>query len=581
MEIQKKWRVKIMTVKRPNVVFVITDDQGYGDLGCTGNDMIQTPNIDQLHQESVRFTNFHVGPTCAPTRAGLMTGHYHNSTGVWHTIGGRSLLRRNEVSLAEVFRANGYKTGIFGKWHLGDNYPYRPHDRGFDEAIVHGGGGIGQTPDYWGNDYFDDTYFDKGKPRKFEGYCTDVFFQLGMDFIERHKDENFFCYIPTNAPHSPLQVDDKYADMYRGKVPEDRAKFYGMITNIDENVGKLRKKLEQLGLAENTIFIFMTDNGTATGCSLDKNGFVVDGYNAGMRGRKGSPYDGGHRVPFFLHWSSRGYDKGTDINELTANVDFMPTLIELCGLETSSSLQFDGRSLVPLMDGRQHEWEDRAVVTDSQRVPNPIKWKDSAVMRGDWRLIRGKELYNVKDDPEQRIDIADQHPDVVEQLRQDYEVWWEKVSKQFDEEIPISIGTEFEKVTRINSHDWRGDAGDIAWNQILIRKGKICNSYVEIDVESEGKYSFELRRWPEEEGRKITEGIPGEIDLYSGGRAIPIRKATIEIAGLTDTKPVTDQDVSVTFELTLPKGPTHLQTYFEDAEGNVLGAYYVYIKKIS
>jgi arylsulfatase A-like enzyme len=567
---------------RPNIVFVITDDQGYGDLGCTGNTIVQTPHIDKLYGESIRFTDYHVGPTCAPTRAGLMTGHYHNSTGVWHTIGGRSLLRKDEVSLANVFRDNGYKTGIFGKWHLGDNYPYRPQDRGFDEAVVHGGGGIGQTPDYWGNDYFDDTYYDQGVPKKFTGYCTDVWFRLGLDFIERHQDEPFVCYIPTNAPHSPFQVEERYEDLYRGKVPENRAKFYGMITNIDENVGGLRRRLEELNLADNTLFVFMTDNGTAEGCDLDAHGFVTGGYNCGMRGRKSSPYDGGHRVPFFLHWPEGGYTTGMDIDNLTSYVDFMPTLIDMCQLAIPETLAFDGTSLVPLlMNEQSHHLGERAVVTDSQRVPDPIKWKDSAVMCGRWRLINGKELYHLESDPEQRLDVSGQHPDVVGKLRLDYEAWWEKVSRQFNEEIPISIGSAYEPITRINSHDWRGGVGDCAWNQGEIRAGKICNSYVEVYIEADGLYSFELRRWPEEEGSDITAGLPGELTgWFSGGKALPIIKAAISIQNYEAISPVTDEDQQITFTAELTAGPAHLQTYLEDAEGNIRGAYYVYVRKL-
>jgi arylsulfatase A-like enzyme len=571
----------MMPAGKPNIVFVITDDQGYGDLGCNGNTIIQTPHINKLYEESIRFTDYHVGPTCAPTRAGLMTGHYHNSTGVWHTIGGRSLLRKDEVSLAKVFGDNGYATGIFGKWHLGDNYPYRPQDRGFKEAVVHGGGGIGQTPDYWGNDYFDDTYYDQGVPRKFTGYCTDVWFRLGLDFIERHKDEPFVCYIPTNAPHSPYQVEERYENLYRGRVPENRAKFYGMITNIDENVGGLRRRLEELGLADNTLFVFMTDNGTAEGCDLDGQGFVTGGYNSGMRGKKSSPYDGGHRVPFFLHWPEGGYTTGKDIDSLTSYVDFMPTLIEMCQLTIPETLSFDGTSLVPLLANGPERWAERAVVTDSQRVPDPIKWKASAVMCGKWRLINGKELYQLESDPGQRQDIAGQHPDVVEKLRLEYEVWWEKVSRQFNEEIPISIGSAHEPVTRINSHDWRGDAGDCAWNQGEIRAGKICNSYVEIDIETDGLYSFELRRWPEEEGSDITAGLPGELKgWFSGGKALPIIKAAISIQNYEAVSPVTDEDQQITFTAELTAGPTHLQTYLEDAEGNIRGAYYVYVRKL-
>ncbi|MGB2821551.1 MAG: arylsulfatase, partial [Phycisphaerae bacterium] len=281
---------------KPNVVLVITDDQGYGDLGCHGNEVIRTPNIDRLHGESVRLTNFHVGPTCAPTRAGLMTGRYCNCTGVWHTIAGRSLIRRDEVTMADVFAAGGYRTGIFGKWHLGDNYPFRPQDRGFQDVLVHGGGGVSQTPDYWGNDYFDDTYFRSGVPESCTGYCTDVWFDEAMKFIEAGRDRPFFCYLPTNAPHGPYNVADSYSRPYRGLIPDQRANFYGMITNIDDNVGRLRAKLAELGIEENTILIWMTDNGTSAGCSLDENEFVREGFNAGMRGMKGSAYDGGHRT---------------------------------------------------------------------------------------------------------------------------------------------------------------------------------------------------------------------------------------------------------------------------------------------
>lgn len=563
---------------KPNIVFVITDDHGYGDVGCHGNPVIKTPHIDKLYEESIRFTDFHVGPTCAPTRAGIMTGRYHNSTGVWHTLGGRSLLRRTEVTLADVFKANGYKTGLFGKWHLGDNYPYRPYDRGFEEAVFHGGGGVGQTPDYWGNDYFDDTYFDKGKPRKFEGYCTDVWFSLGMDFIERNKNNPFFCYIATNAPHTPLQVEDKYIDMYRDKVPEHRARYYGMITNIDENIGKLRKRLDELGLAENTIFIFMTDNGTASGCETDSQGFVVSGYNAGMRGIKCSPYEGGHRVIFFLHWPKGGYVHGNDVDELTAYIDFMPTLIELCGLDVPIKLDLHGRSLVPLMNGHNDKWEERTVITDSQRVLNPIKWKDSAVMRGKLRLVNGRELYDIRKDPEQRQDISARYPSIVEELRRDYEIWWDMVSARFGEEIPIVIGSEHEKMSVLTIHDVRGDMDQCAWNQGEIRKGKICNSYWEVEIARDGIYSFELRRWPREADMKITEGIPGEIkDWFSGGVAIPVTRARIRIGDYEASRDISGDEKGVIFEVSLKKGLTHLQTWFEDAEGNERGAYYVYV----
>ncbi|MBT5536454.1 arylsulfatase, partial [Candidatus Poribacteria bacterium] len=400
--------------RKPNVVFVITDDQGYGDLACHGNPVIHTPNLDEMHGESVRLTNFHVGPTCAPTRAGLMTGRYCNCTGVWHTIGGRSLLRKDEVTMGDVFRAGGYRTGMFGKWHLGDNYPFRPHDRGFDEAVYHGGGGVSQTPDHWGNDYFDDTYMVNGEPTKFEGYCTDVWFDQAMAFIERSADAPFLCYVSTNAPHGPFRVADSYSRRYRGRVPDARARFYGMITNIDENLARLRAKLRDLDIERDTILIFMTDNGTAAGCGLDRDGFVRDGYNAGMRGVKGSEYDGGHRVTFFMRWPAGGLTEGRDVDTLTANIDILPTLADMCGIPGPDSSAIHGQSILALVNGDADGWPERVIVTDSQRVEMPIKWRKSATMTDRWRLVNGEELYDIRPDPEQRVDVADQHPAVVE-----------------------------------------------------------------------------------------------------------------------------------------------------------------------
>ncbi|MEK6237099.1 MAG: arylsulfatase, partial [Planctomycetales bacterium] len=289
---------------KPNVILVITDDQGYGDVAAHGNTMIKTPNLDKLHGQAVRLTDFHVDPTCSPTRSALMSGRYSTRTGVWHTIMGRSLMSGAELTVAEVFQSAGYATGMFGKWHLGDNYPCRPQDQGFQEAFYNGGGGVTQTPDFFGNDYFDDTYYRNGKPEKTEGYCTDVWFDNAMAFIEKNAKAGkpFFTYLTTNAPHGPFLVADKYSQPYRDAgVPGNMAPFYGMITNIDENMGRLSAKLDQLKIADNTILIFMTDNGTAAGAGGrgKKPSKGWKGFNAGMRGAKGSEYDGGHRVPFF------------------------------------------------------------------------------------------------------------------------------------------------------------------------------------------------------------------------------------------------------------------------------------------
>jgi arylsulfatase A-like enzyme len=572
---------------RPNIVFVLTDDQGYGDLGSHGNTIIKTPNIDALYEESIRLTDYHVGPTCSPTRAGLMTGHFHNSTGVWHTIGGRSLLRDDEYSLAKAFSDNGYITGLFGKWHLGDNKPYRPQDRGFHEVVTHGGGGVGNTPDYWGNNYNNDTYNVNGEWTPFEGYCTDIWFDQALTFIELNRDKPFFCYISTNAPHSPYIVDDAYSDPYVGLVEhQDRANFYGMITKIDENIGILRQNLRKWNLEDDTVFIFMTDNGSSGGASLDSEQFVVRGYNANMRGLKGSEYEGGHRVPLFIHWPGGNLNIGRDVRELTANVDIMPTLLELCGIDPGNR-EFDGKSLVPLLFSGDEQWSDRILVTDSQRLANPVKWRKSAVMTQRWRLINGEELFDMTLDPGQRTDIASSHPDVVADLIEGYEQWWEKVSQQFDGTIPIPIGQNAEEPVLLNAHDWRNDPVLCAWNQSLVREGMVCNGYWEIDILVSARYRIELRRWPRVEDRAITQGIPGPLvayrDIkngYGGGRALPLTTAMLRVGSDEYTQTVLPTDKAVTFSVDLKGGETELQTYLYNNDQNDIGAYYVYVERL-
>jgi len=545
---------------RPNVVLVMTDDQGYGDLGCHGNEVISTPNLDRLHAQSIRLTDFHVDPTCSPTRSALMTGHYSSRAGVWHTIMGRSLLRRDEVTVADVFSANGYRTAIFGKWHLGDNYPYRPQDRGFQDVLIHGGGGVGQGPDYWGNDYFDDTYLHNGKAQKFEGYCTDIWFSGALKFIEANKDRPFFCYIPTNAPHGPYNVADKYSKPYRDKgVPDRQADFYGMITNIDENVGRLVARLKDLNLEENTILIFMTDNGTS------------GDYAGGMRGMKGSEYEGGHRVPFFIRWPGGRLAEPGDVDRLAAHVDVLRTLIELCGLKGPRGVTFDGTSLAPLLRGDASRWPDRTLLVHSQRIEHPQKWRKSAVMTQRWRLINGKELYDIKADPLQKNDVAGANGDVVEKLRQSYEQWWADLSRRFDEYCEIVIGSDKQNPTRLMSHDWH--CSDPPWSQGMVRSASKANGFWAVEIERNGAYEFELRRWPVELDAPINGAIPD-------GKAISAASARLKVADVDLSTPVPRDAHAVTFQATLKAGKTRLQTWFTDDEGTSRGAYYVYAKRL-
>ncbi|MFW6164407.1 MAG: arylsulfatase, partial [Planctomycetota bacterium] len=309
--------------KRPNVVLVMTDDQGIGDMSCHGNEKLDTPNIDRLAREGVEFTQFLVCPVCAPTRACLMTGRYNYRTGVTDTYLGRAMMHADEVTVAEMLGQGGYRTAIYGKWHLGDNYPLRPEDQGFHEAIVHNGGGIGQPSDPPGSGYFDPVLRHNGEWKKYEGYCTDVYFDQALEFIQANRDRPFFVYLPTNAPHGPFIVADDLWKPFKAKGLDARtAKVYGMVKNIDENIGRLLAKLEELELAENTIVIFLCDNGP--------NGRR---YTMGLRGHKGSVYEGGIRTAFFVRWPSVTAKRaGAKDHHLAAHIDLAPTLLDACGV---------------------------------------------------------------------------------------------------------------------------------------------------------------------------------------------------------------------------------------------------------
>ncbi|MEM6507734.1 MAG: arylsulfatase, partial [Planctomycetota bacterium] len=436
--------VPTFAADRPNVILIITDDQGYGDVGAHGNTILKTPNLDVLHSQSIRLTDYHTDPTCSPTRAALMTGRYSTRVGVWHTINGRSMLPSEELTLAEVFKANGYKTGMFGKWHLGDNAPMRPMDQGFEHVVWHKGGGVGQGPDYFGNDYFDDTYEVNGVKTEFEGYCTDIWFSETMKFIDKAKEKNkpFFAYLSTNAPHGPFIVADKYSDPYEKLgVPTTNAKFYGMIANIDENLGKLRHFLDERGLTENTLLIYTTDNGTARGVFQNKQKKSIKGFNAGMRAQKGSMYDGGHRVPFFMHWPKGGMTGGKDIDALVAHIDVLPTIGDMLQLEFPGVVKpLDGLSLKRLIEGDKDALPDRTIFTATQRQFVPPKWERSVAMRGKWRLVDGKALYNIKLDPGQQNDMAGEHAGLVQLMRRDYEAWWEEMRPSFEKIARYDLG---------------------------------------------------------------------------------------------------------------------------------------------
>jgi len=568
----------------PNVVIVITDDQGYGDLSCHGNPVLKTPSLDALYAESIRLTDYHVSPTCAPTRSSLQSGHWANRTGVWHTIMGRSMLRVGEPTIGEVFSNAGYATGMFGKWHLGDNYPFRPEDRGYTHVLRHGGGGVGQTPDVWDNAYFDDTYFLNGTPTKFKGYCTDVFFENAKQFITEQAEANkpFVAYISTNAPHGPLHAPEESAKKYADQNKK-LANFFGMIDNIDTNVGQLRAFLAEKNLAENTIFIFTTDNGTAGGKNV---------FNAQMRGKKGSQYDGGHRVPFFVYWPAGELNRPTDVKPITHAVDVLPTLIDLCKLKVDDKLQFDGKSIASLLRGKpdpEVDWNNRVMITDSQRVKDPIMWKASSVMTSRWRLIDGEELYDMDSDSSQKRDVASAYPAEVRELRAHYETWWEEIKPSFSDATAIIVGNPAENPARLTCHDWVCEVNP-PWNQSAVRRAKTTpqgTGFWNIEVETAGKYRIELRRWPKEADAGVNDALPAgkPVPGLSAYRTMPGRgfkfvSAKLSVADLKLETKFEGNPKGAIFTTDLPVGKTQLKGLFQTADGEDIGAFYVYVERL-
>jgi arylsulfatase A-like enzyme len=551
---------------RPNVILVMTDDQGYGDLGCHGNPVLKTPEIDTLYAESIRLTDFHVSSFCTPTRGALMTGRDPGHNGAYRTSSGRTMLHPDEKTVANLFADNGYVTGMAGKWHLGDNAPHRPQDHGFQDAVWHRCGGVGQASDYWGNDYFDDTY-ERVKPgskvgtfEKFTGYCTDVFFREGLRFVEENRDKPFFLYLAPNAPHGPYYVAPEWAAPYQ-REDVYNPNFYGMIANLDYNMGILRKTLEKLGLAENTILIFMTDNGTAAGAGFKGlTSEAVKGYNAGMRGKKSSIYEGGHRVPFFIYWPNGSLTGGRDVDTLAAHYDVLPTLAELCGLDIPSSYNLDGRSLVPLLKDRHAPWDRDHLVMQFHGGAGfsyaPCAEKDSYVMTERWRLLDGLELYDMEADPAQRKDVASEHPEVVAQLRAIYQPYWDSVAPRMTP-VRIDLGNPTDNPAVLCSQDWYMPKGNPPWSFGLIQKLPKVTAPWMVDVKRAGRYRMTLRQWPAEANKPV----------------IAVR-AKVVISGQEQEGPVMSGCQGVVIEMDLPAGPSELWTYLYDETGNAGGAYF-------
>ena len=419
---------------KPNIILVMPDDVGYGDYACLGNPIIRTPSVDAFKKQSLLFTQFHVSPTCAPCRAALMSGRHEFKNGVTHTILERERMTLQTFTLPQMLKTVGYTSGIFGKWHLGDEEAYRPESRGFDEVYIHGGGGIGQTypgscGDAPGNSNINPALLHNGKWEKTTGYCTDLFFTQAIKWMDakREAKQPFFAYIPLNAAHDPHVLPKDYYEHYLGKtgVSEDTAKFFGMIENIDTNFGMLLKKLEEWNIADNTLVIYLgSDNGGTAGRSI---------FNAGMKGGKVTTYQGGTRVPCFFRWPAAKIPAGTECDALSAHLDIFPTLAEITGAKLSNDVQkqVEGRGLLPLLKNPEAEWADRTLVhhvgrwTHGQAADS--KYKNCAIQNSRFTLVNNAELYDLRADPGEKTNVITQHPEVVATLRAAYDQWWSDV----------------------------------------------------------------------------------------------------------------------------------------------------------
>lgn len=541
---------------RPNFLVVITDDQGFGDLGVHGNPILKTPNLDAFAKQSVWLKNFTVCPVCSPTRSALLTGQYNYRTGVVDTFIGRSLMRPDVPTLPEQLAKAGYRTGLFGKWHLGDNYPLRPEDRGFQTTLWSRGGGLAQPSDHPDADpktaYFNPHLVKNGKETIAKGYCTDAFTDAALEFLTNDSKEPFFAYVAYNAPHGPYQVPEDAAAPYRklalgtdafpktgqpwaGPKANEReiADAYGMIANVDANFGRMMKALEAKKLAENTVVIFLTDNGP---------GGVR--FNSGLRNRKGTVYEGGIRVPCYVRWPKE-LKAGHVVDLPAAHIDVTPTLLSIAGEKPRGAV--DGRDLAPLLKNGPISWLGRTIFTQWHRGDKPEKFRAFSARGPKYKLVQAAgvqpgdkwqpkyELFDLENDPFEQTDLAAKLPDEVAQLKREYETWFADVTKLGFEPARIHVGSEKEPTVRLSRQDWRGPKAGWAPDSIGVW---------EVFVERDGNYEFTLRSKSAFTGGEINiggnlSGFVGPTEMRSKTIERPIRRgpATVEpFVSLKDKK---------------------------------------------
>ncbi len=530
---------------------MLIDNQGYHELSCHGHPYVQTPRIDTLARQGISFTNFNAPPFCSPSRGELLTGRYALRSGIHNTVGGVSILHKNEVTLANLLKDAGYQTGLFGKWHLGNTYPYAPKHRGFDEVFIHGGGGVSQLEDYYGNTHMDATYEHNGQYVKSRGFSTDVLFDQGLDFIARNREEPFFCFISTPAVHFPVlsHPENRRRLEARGVDDQKNLPIYSMIENVDDNVGRLLDTVQTLGLKEKTLVILASDQG------VNDRGAVT--HRAGDNTKRGVQYDEKHQVYCMLQ-----YPKLTDIhpgqrNELAGMVDIFPTVLDLCDIK--SPLNLDGQSLKPLLSGTQQWNHQRKLIVQCPRKRERNKWENVSVKYQKWRLVDGHSLYNVENDRGQKINVIDQHPQLAQMLKSDYESFWQSLPPAEALLSAHILGHPDAPAVRLNGMDWY--LGDHPWHQGAITK-RSSQGLWRIEIARTGRYRFELRQYP----REAAKGI----DAVS---------ATVEIGDIKNKASMRNNATHAVIEMDLFKGLYDMKASFSSArqEQQDWGAYYVYV----
>lgn len=492
----------------PNIVIILTDDQGWGDIASHGNPDIHTPNLDDLASAGARFDRFYVSPVCAPTRASLLTGRDHLRTGTQWVTYGLENMNADEVTFGEVFKDAGYQTGLFGKWHNGFHYPMDPNGQGFDTFF-------GFKKGHW-NNYFDTELEYNGVPVKTKGYITDVLTDSALAFIERNQNVPFLAYIPYNAPHSPFQVPDIYFDKYKAQGLDDKnAAVYGMVENIDENIGRIIEKLDQLKLSENTIVIFLTDNGPNGG----------DRFNGDMKGWKAKVDEGGVRVPFFIKWPAK-IEPETVVKELTAHIDFLPSLIELADIKPPQTKPLDGRSFASLIFEEDSEWSDRFLYTHQSRWDS-LEQFPASVRNNRYRLVRYVdkwELYDLQVDPSQRKDVSSEFPAVVEKMSTAYEDWFTEVTSELQGRklIPVGYTKSLTTTLPVTESYFEGNVmfkGKSGWSNDWLTNWNNTDDKIwwELDVVNEGSFEVIL------EYTLKKENVGTQVQVSGGLKTIDVQ----------------------------------------------------------